>query len=341
MRHSVDPRRLPWSTALRWPLRWCARCLLAVVALLAVAWGSLALALDGPGRVAAAGYALVSLLLVVILRPFWKGGLACLGLFVAVLGWWLSLAPQSDRNWLPDVSRVPVARVVGEELTVVNLRDFEYRTEEDVTPRWVERPYDLSRVVGVDLILSDWGNPYVVHTILSWEFEGGEHLAVSIETRKEVGESYSALRGFFRQYELYYVVGDERDLIGSRASVRGERVSLYRLALPREDARALLRSYAERINRLAERPAWYNAVSHNCTTSIRLHMVELGIERPWNWRVLVNGHGTRLLYMRGAVDTSLPFEELQQRSDITAAARAAAGAADFSERIRRGLPPRP
>jgi hypothetical protein len=321
-------------------LRWTVRGVLAVVMLLAIGWGCLALTIDGPGRTVAAVYAVVSLLLLLLVRGL-KGWFACGGLFALLLGWWLSLAPRSDRAWLSDVSRVPSTRVIDQQLTVANLRDFVYRSKDDFTPRWVERRFDLARVVGVDLFLSDWGDPFVVHTILSWEFAGGEHLAISIETRKEEGEQYSALRGFFRQYELYYVVGDERDLIGSRAGVRGEKLSLYRLALPPEEARALLRSYARRINRLAERPAWYNALNHNCTTTIRMHMVELGIERPWNWRVLVNGHVAKLLYMREVVDTSLSFEELQERSDVTEAARAAAGAADFSERIRRGLPPRP
>jgi hypothetical protein len=145
----------------------------------------------------------------------------------------------------------------------------------------------------------------------------------------------------FRQFELYYVVGDERDLIGVRTNLRGERVRLYRLDVSLERARELLEVYARRVDDLVEHPAWYNALSHNCTTSIRLHAVELGIEQPWNWRVLVNGHGEELLYMRGNVNTTLPFDELRRRSDVTEAARAAADAEDFSARIREGLPARP
>jgi hypothetical protein len=262
-------------------------------------------------------------------------------LFALVLGWWLSIAPRNDRLWLADVSRLPAMRVEGQRLTVTNVRNFEYRSEQDFTARWEERSYDLSRLAGLDLAIGDWGAGLIVHTMLSWEFEGGEHLVVSIETRKEEGESYSALRGFFRQFELYYAVGDERDILGVRAGVRAERVRVYRLSLSPDRARSLLLSYAQRINRLAEEPAWYNAATHNCTTSIRLHAIELGIERPWDWRVLVNGRGEELLYSQGMVDTSLPFEELRARSDVTEAARAALGSPDFSARIRAGLPPRP
>jgi hypothetical protein len=322
-------------------LRRVGRIALALAALPFIAWGSLALALDGPGRVLAGAYALASVALLVFVRPRRWGRLGCVGLFLLVLGWWLSIEARNDREWLPEVSRLPTVRVEGQRLTVANLRNFEYRTESDFTPRWEERTYDLARVTGMDLAVCDWGAKLIVHTMVSWEFEGGEHLVVSIETRKEVGEGYSALRGFFRQFELYYVVGDERDLIGQRTGVRAERVRLYRLDASPDEARAMLLAYAERINDLVEEPAWYNAFNHNCTTSIRLHAVDLGIERPWDWRILVNGRGEELLYSRAMVNTSLPFEELRAQSDVTEAARAAGARQDFSALIRAGLPPRP
>jgi len=317
------------------------RTALVLALLLAVAWGVVALTLDGPGRLAGALYALASLALLVGLRPFRRGWLAALGLFLLVLGWWLSLAPSNERAWLPDVARLPRMRIEGERLEVTNLRAFRYRSESDFDERWEERSYDLATVTGLDLAVCDWGEKWIVHTILSWEFADGRHLAISIETRKELGEGYSAVRGFFRQFELYYVVGDERDLLGVRTNVRGERVRLYRLDVAPAAARALLRSYAARVERLAREPAWYNAATHNCTTTIRLHAEELGAAHPWDWRILVNGKGEELLYERGQVDTALPFEELRAKSDVTAAAQAAGEAPDFSARIRAGLPPRP
>jgi hypothetical protein len=189
--------------------------------------------------------------------------------------------------------------------------------------------------------MSYWASPLIAHTIMSWEFDDGGHLAISIETRKERGESYSAVRGFFRQYELYYVVADERDVIGVRTNHRGERVYLYRLAASPARARALLLAYLERVNQLARAPAWYNAFSHNCTTSIRLHVQEIGVANPWDWRILVNGHGDQMLYERGSLNRDLPFDELRARSDITARAQAADSRPDFSTRIRDGLPERP
>jgi hypothetical protein len=173
---------------------------------------------------------------------------------------------------------------------------------------------------------------------MSWAFADGRQLAISIETRKESDESYSAVLGFFRQFELYYVVADERDLVRLRTNYRGEDVYLYHLRTTPETARAILEDYLEEINRLAERPKWYNAMTHNCTTVIRHHIQHVAPGNPWNWRILVNGVIDQLGYMRGTVDTSLPFEELRQRSHVSEEAQAADDDPDFSLRIREGLP---
>ena len=163
-------------------------------------------------------------------------------------------------------------------------------------------------------------------------------LAVSIETRKERDESYSALRGFFRQYELVYVMADERDVVRLRTSFRGERVFLYRLTTPRSGARALFEQYLDEANALARTPAWYNAFSENCTTGIWRNARAVAPETRFDWRLLANGSLDALLYERGLVDTRLPFAELRAHSEITAAAKRCAERADFSSCIREGLP---
>src|SRR5262249_16303092 len=223
-------------------------------------------------------------------------------------------------------------------LVIQNVRNFDYRSETDFTERWEERTFDLAKLQGADLFLSYWGSPSIAHTIVSWDFGDGQHLAISIETRKERGESYSALLGFFRQYELYYVVADERDVIGVRTNHRGERVYLYHVRLPPERSRALLLDYLKEVNQLTEEPRWYNALTHNCTTTIREHAARVGPVQPWSWQILANGYLDQLWYERGVLDNSLPFAELKARSDITERAKAADGAADFSARIRDGLP---
>ncbi|HLK12148.1 MAG TPA: DUF4105 domain-containing protein [Candidatus Binatia bacterium] len=312
----------------------------------AVGWAGLALWFDGPrwrllAGALAVGFVVVALGAPLVLRPRRRGVAALVVLWLVVLGWWMRIPPRADRDWQPDVARLPSAEIRGDLLTVHNVRDFAYRSEADFRQRWETRTYDLSQIRGVDLFLCFWGPTLVAHTIMSWEFTDGQHLAVSIETRKERGEEYSALRGFFRQYELYYVVADERDVVRLRTNHRGERVFLYRLRGSPALARALLVAYLEEVNRLAAQPQWYNAFTRNCTTSIRLHVWEAGIRNTLDWRVLANGRGDAMLYERGDIDTSLPFAEVRARSDITARARATAADVRFSDRIRENLPPRP
>ena len=310
------------------------------------AWACAAIWIDGPparpvAGVLVAAFALVSLTLLIGLRPLRRGVAAHALLFLGVLAWWLSIPPSNDRNWLPEVVHPPTAVLEGDRLTIHHLRNFEYRSVEDFTPRWETRTYDLSRLAGMDIYFFYWGSPNIAHTIVSWDFEDQPPLAISIETRKEVGEEYSAVLGFFRQYELYYVVADERDVIRLRTNFRGDEGYLYRLDWSPADARRLLLAYVTEFDRLARRPRWYNAFSQNCTTTIRFHVRQIGLAQAWNWRVLVNGKGPELLYMRGVLDTTLPLPELIRRSYVNDRAKAAGTAADFSRRIREGLPQRP
>ena len=319
-----------------------------VIALIipATVWASLALFLDGPssktisGTLAATFVALVFFLLIKI-KPFWHAGLYFLTIFALLLGWWLSLEPSNDRNWRANVARLPQVQIDGDQITVQNLRNFDHLSENEYVEHWEARSYDLSKLRGADMFLSYWGSPWIAHTIASWDFGEGNHLAISIETRKEKGESYSALRGFFREFELYYVVADERDIVRVRTNYRKEDVYLYRLKTSPEIARNVLLDYIEEINRLAEKPRWYNALTHNCTTMIRHHIQQVAPGTPFDWRVLVNGKLDELGYERNNIDNSLPFEELRHRSNINEVAMLADKDADFSARIRAGLPRNP
>jgi hypothetical protein len=322
-----------------------ARLLLRILALPIVAWAAGAIWIDGPAsRVVAGalvgGYVTASLVLLVR-RPLRRNFLLAAVLFAVVVGWWLSIPPSNDRTWMADVANLPVATFDGDLVTVSNIRDFDYHSETDFDERWETRTYDLSQITGLDLFICYWGPTMIAHTIMSWEFSDGRHLAVSIETRKEQGEEYSALLGFYRQFELYYVVADERDVIGVRTDHRGEQVFLYRLRTPHDRSRALLERYLRRVDALNETPDWYNAFSKNCTTVIFDHVRPIVGKVPFDYRMLVNGRLDQLLYEREAFNQDLPFAELREVSEITEASLAADGAEDFSERIRVGLPPRP
>jgi hypothetical protein len=316
---------------------------LATLTALLSLWGAAAIWIDGPESRLVAGLLLAAFLGAVALpflrvRPLLHACLWALVPGMAVGCWWSSIPPSNDRDWQVDVARTPTAERHGSLVTVRDVRNFDYRTETDFTERWEERPYDLDRVAGLDLFVSYWGPTLYAHTILSWDFDGSPPIAASIETRKQRGESYSAVLGFFRQFELVYVLADERDVVRLRTSYRGERVFLYRLDTSPAGARALFEQYLSEANSLARQPAWYNAFTENCTTAIWRNVRALSPGNPFDWRLVANGHVDRMLYERGRLDTSLPFEELRARSDVTERAKACGARADFSRCIREGLP---
>jgi hypothetical protein len=319
------------------------RLLLAPVLLLGIAWAAAAVWIDGPSSrglagALAGGFALANLAILGAVRPTRRAVLAIVACVAAVAFWWLRIPPRNDRDWLPDVARTADASFDGSRVTVENVRNFVYRSETDYDEHWETRSYDLDHLTGANLFLSFWGPTLIAHTIATFEFDDAPPLAISIETRKEKGEEYSALLGFFRQYELYYVVADERDVVGVRTNHRGEHTRLYRVKMPVAEARALFVDYLQEVARLGSRPEWYNALTHNCTTAIRQHRKRLGTAQAFDWRMLANGHLDELMYERGGIDTSVPLEELRARSDVTERAKAAGEAPDFSQRIREGVP---
>jgi hypothetical protein len=261
---------------------------------------------------------------------------------LAVAGWYATLEPSNDRDWLPDVAETPWAKISEDRVTIHNVRNFAWRTEADFTPRWETRTVDLARLEGVDLVASYWMGNAIAHVMVSFAFKDAPAVAVSIETRKEVGEPYSTVLGFFRRYELVYVVADERDLIGVRTNVREdppEEVYLYRVAMPQEAGRRLFLEYVRQMNELRERPSFYNTATTNCTTVALVNNRVNGPVSLLNWKILLSGYLPQLVHERGRLDQSMPFPELRQRSRVNAAAvQAGLDASDFSARIREGLP---
>lgn len=259
------------------------------------------------------------------------------GVFVA---WFFSLTPSHDRDWPAEQARMARVEREGELVRLSDVRSFRWRSATDADARWVERELDLSRVSGLDVIVSSWGWRNLVHTIVSFTFEDAPPLPISIESRREVDEPFDPIRGFLRQYELIYVLSDERDLLTLRAVHRHERVELLRTSTTAETARAILVAYLAEVEALAETPAFYDSLSRNCSTAARRHVAEAGVADTWDWRVVLNGHVDALLYERGLLDTSRSLEDLRRASDVTAriAALADVGEPDFGARLREGVP---
>lgn len=265
----------------------------------------------------------------------WRAAAALYGvLFLAAFGGWALVTPRQDRDWLTECSDLPTGTITGDDVTIHNARNFTYTETGIADVRYEERHYDLRGLESVDFILSYFGSDAIAHTFLSFGFDDGEYLAVSVEIRKEKGEAFSPLAGCFKQYELMYIFGDERDLIGLRLYQRKEEVYVYRTNVTPEDGRLLLHEYIRAANELAERPAFYNTVTANCTTTIVDRLQSFWPPVPFGLDILMNGYSDRLAYGSGALDTSVPFEELRGRSRINDRMPGNAAAPDFSRVIR-------
>jgi hypothetical protein len=334
-------------------MKWIASALLTLLVSIlmaaATAWGALAIYYSNlPGEAlrkllaavfAAFGVAMLGwyLLSAKPVRPV----IAFSALFLLLLTWWSTIPPRQDRDWAPEYAKPAYATFNGDLVTMHNIRNFDYRTETDFTPRYYDKTFDLRKLDSVDMIASYWMGDAIAHIFVSFGFGDKDFLAVSVETRRQRNQGYSSIAGFFKQYELFYVVADERDLIRLRTNYRKdppEDVYLYRTRAPAANARRLFLDYVREINSLAEKPQFYNTLTTNCTTSILTHTRVNSESLPLSWKVLLSGYTPQYLYEQARIDTSLPFEELKRRSCVNPAAQAADQAADFSQRIRVGLP---
>lgn len=273
-------------------------------------------------------------------RPRRRMRWAFAGVFAAVLIWWILIPPSHDRPWRPEVAALPRAHIDGDRVRFTNFRHFTFRSRDDFDVRLEEREMLISRLVSVDLFISYWNIGPVAHTFVSFNLDDGSPpVCISIETRPEIGEGFDPIASMFKQFELIYLVGDERDIVRVRTDHRNEDVFLYRIRASPEAVRRLFRIYLDRINQLADHPEWYHLLSNNCTVNIIRYARASGARHGrFELRHLLNGLIDRYIYGLGIVDTSLGFEELRRRSHINEAARAAGDAEDFSVRIRESLP---
>lgn len=297
------------------------------VVLLALAigwlWGAAAIYLAGPGpplvnTILAALFVVFLPAAFLFSRSFFKGGILSLGLFVLVLVWWQTLTPTNDKDWAPEVAQISHGDIVGNTLVMHNVRNFDYESEQTFHQQWETREYDLNKLEGLDIFLSYWASDSIAHTILSWDFGPDGYLAISIETRKDKTQQFSAIKGFFKQFEIAYVAADEEDIIRLRTNYRKERVYLYRLLLEKEHVLALLKDYLKKMDSLVDNPGFYDALTHNCTTTIQLHAnaINPGEPPPLDWRLIASGHVDELLYDRGRISTALGFPELRRTSRV-------------------------
>jgi hypothetical protein len=266
--------------------------------------------------------------------------LACLAVFLL---WWATITPSNERDWQPDVAELLTGAVDPDDpsrVTLENVRNFDWQSERDFDARWERRSYDLDTLTGVDLVLTYWSGPAIAHTIVSFGFADGEHLAFSVGIRPTRGEAYSSLAGFFKVYELVVTAADERDAIRLRTSVQeGNSVHLYRVRMPPEIARGLFLEYLALANGLAERPRFYRTILANCTTIVWGLVDRLEPGLPFDRRVLLPGYLPSYLHDRGALDPRFTLAELEAMSRLPADLPASLEGRAFSAALREGIPP--
>ena len=258
---------------------------------------------------------------------------------VVVAAYAVLVRPSNHRDWTPNEAILPAAQFQGSRVQLRNVRNTRYLTPNGYTTAYYDKTVDLDQLTRVWFIVEPFSeNSPSAHTFLSFEFEGGTFVAISVEARKERGESYNVFKGLLRRYELTYVVADERDVIGLRTNHRKDAVFLYPIRAQPERARSLFVAMLTRANALRERPEFYNSLTANCTSTIVRHVNSLAPGRvPFSYRWLLPGYADRYAYDLGLIDTDVSYDSLRVRFRITEAAQAAGDGPDFSLRIRKGL----
>jgi hypothetical protein len=317
----------------------------AAAVILMTAWGALAIWYSNLSesyvRAGLSGlFVLATLLAFALLPGRLRTLVGFLVIFAGIVAWWLSIPASNDRPWQRDVAVLPFADVKGDLVTIHNIRNLAYRTETDFDVRYYDRTFDLKLLESVDLIAVYWMGDAIAHVMVSFGFQEKDFVTFSIETRKEQGEDYSTLKGFFKQYELIFIVGDERDLIRVRTDYRKptEDVYLYRTRMTPENSRKFFMEYIRQINSMKENPEWYNTLTTNCTTDVVRLLRAFGGQARYNWKVLLSGYAPQYAYEQGGLDTRISFEELRKLSYVNPKAVALGDDPEFSRKIREGLP---
>lgn len=325
-------------------VRVLSRGALASLVVAGAVWGTLFLFYRVPGGMAGASLAaaafaalaIATLMLIWRRGPLWVAPFAAV-LAVLVLAFSLRTA-RDDLDWAPDVSRPLRAEITADRVTIEDLREMDWHSDTEGTPHWSRQSYPLADIRTVDLINSYWAGPVIAHTLLSFGFADGRYATFSVEIRRRVDQDYSNIAGFFREYELVYVAADERDIVRVRTGYRHEDVQLYRIMAEPAQVRAMFLQMLQQANRLADRPGWYNTLTANCTTEMFNAARTVAPGLPFDWRVIVSGYLPEYAYDQGLLDRRLPFPALREAGRVSKRAEMAGDAADFSQRIRVGVP---
>lgn len=259
--------------------------------------------------------------LVSILRGSWRSNfgarwlLAAAAVAVTMGVYYFAQKPRAERDWIPEQDRLARIDLSDDIARITNFRSAKPGDGGTSGVEWEEAVFRLDELERVDFVQSILSpNGAIAHGFLSFGFSDGRYLAVSVEARRGRGQTYSALRGLFRNYELFYLFGEETDLIGRRAAVAGDSVYLYPVRASPERVENLFRSIAKKANRLADQPEFYHTINNNCVTTLLNHANERS-ETPigYDWRILFPGFADSLLLDLGLLDFDGSLAEARQR----------------------------
>jgi len=319
--------------------------LITLIVGVAATWGVLALWYQLPSDhgLKTLGVTLWVVLGLTVLAALWSRRIAqglwvFAAAFAILLLWWHHLPPSNDHIWADDVAQMTSGVVDGQDVTLNNVRNFDWRSNSDYTPRWETRHYDLDKLRSVDMIMSYWSGPAIAHMLVSFGFESADYVVFSVEIRRRKGEDFSEIGGFFKEFELSIIAADERDVIRVRTNVRGEDDYLYRIQMPVSAMRSLFLAYIGQANSLVHSPRFYNTVTANCATLVYHMMKRIVSPLPLNYSLLLTGYLPEYVYRIGGLTSHYSFEELRALGRITERAKAADHSESFSTDIRRGVP---
>lgn len=261
-------------------------------------------------------------------------------MFILSLVWYFNIEARQDREWAPEVSRVLNVEQHGNLVTLNNVRHFNWRTETDYDENWETRTVDLNKISGVNVITSYWMGPQIAHTLVSFDFENSPPLTFSIEIRKEKNESFSALGGFFRKFELSLIAADEKDIVFTRSNIRKEQVYFFPIHMPKAEMRALFEEYLITAKQLEKTPKWYNTLTSNCTTLVfDMAQAISKHQYPTDYRLLLSGYLPNYLYDLHAFSHDWTMEQWYQHAHINPKTenRNTLTSSQYSTLIRQGL----
>lgn len=336
---------LPIPISLHSTFYFSLQLLLSLTILCAATWGGLALyyqlPLSMPWRTA--GLLLWAGLSIFALLRLWREGLLqgvliYLALHLALLWWWNGLTPSNQHLWEDDVAQMTSGHVDGNQVTLFNVRNFTWRSKTDYSPHWETRQYDLSKLQSVDMLTSHWGMEAIAHVLVSFGFSDGQFVTFSVEIRKKKGQQFSAIAGFFKQYELSILATDERDAVAVRPNIRGEDTFLYRIDMPEAIRHQLFLAYIDQANQLIEQPRFYNTITVNCTTLVFTMMQHISGGLPLDSRLLLTGYLPSYIEEQDGLTDGFDLSQLRTAGHINERSKRAAQNSAYSKLIREGVP---